>query len=35
MNGTLKIIATFSVGYDHIDIKAAKEKLEVQMSRDE
>ncbi len=26
MNGELKIIATFSVGYDHIDIKAAKEK---------
>ena len=26
MNGTLKIIATFSVGYDHIDIKVAKEK---------
>jgi len=26
MNGRLKIIATFSVGYDHIDIKSAKEK---------
>ena len=26
MKGKLKIIATFSVGYDHIDIKAAKEK---------
>ena len=26
MNGSLKIIATFSVGYDHIDIKSAKEK---------
>ena len=26
MNGRLKIIATFSVGYDHIDIKAAKDK---------
>ena len=25
-NGRLKIIATFSVGYDHIDIKSAKEK---------
>ena len=26
MKGRLKIIATFSVGYDHIDIKSAKEK---------
>ena len=26
MNGRLKIIATFSVGYDHINIKSAKEK---------
>ena len=26
MNGSLKIIATFSVGYDHINIKSAKEK---------
>ena len=26
MNGRLKIIATFSVGYDHVDIKSAKEK---------
>ena len=26
INGRLKIIATFSVGYDHIDIKSAKEK---------
>ena len=26
MNGSLKIIATFSVGYDHVDIKSAKEK---------
>ena len=26
MNGKLKIIATFSVGYDHINIKSAKEK---------
>ena len=26
MKGRLKIIATFSVGFDHIDIKAAKEK---------
>ncbi len=26
MNGRLKIIATFSVGYDHIDIKSAIEK---------
>ncbi len=26
MNGRLKIIASFSVGYDHIDIKSAKEK---------
>ena len=26
MNGRLKIIATFSVGFDHINIKSAKEK---------
>ena len=26
MSGKLKIIATFSVGYDHINIKSAKEK---------
>ena len=26
MNGRLKIIATFSVGYDHINIKSAKQK---------